>query len=310
MDQIFSRSILAWYFQHQRNLPWRYPHNTPYHVVVSEFMLQQTQVPRVIEKFKEFMQKFPTLQHLAQASPAEVIHAWSGLGYNRRALLLHSFAKEVHAKFNNQIPDNVEQLQQLPGMGPYTRGAVLSFAYNLPEPAIDVNIRRIYLRYFQGRDQGLPMGKKEEQELYHLIKTTIPENQSCNLHNGLMDFGSSICQRDKPLCLQCPLQPSCKFYPLYNDQPQKALFVMEKRQEKGTTENGRFIPNRIFRGRIVEFVRKNNGKEILMEALGKVIQKDYTQKDQEWLLMLCEGLKKDQLLTCRKNESRLLLSLS
>jgi len=306
----FSQTILTWYSQHQRNLPWRSPHNTPYNVVVSEFMLQQTQVPRVIEKFKEFMQKFPTIQHLAQASPADVIHAWSGLGYNRRALLLHSFAQEVHTKYNNHIPNTIEQLQELPGMGPYTRGAVLSFAYNLPEPAIDVNIRRIYLRYFRGKDQGVPMGKKEEQELYHFIKTTIPEGKSCDLHNALMDFGSLICQRDKPLCQQCPLQSSCKFYPLYQEQPQKAFFIMEKRPEKGTTENGRFIPNRIFRGRIVEFVRKNNETEIFVETFGKAIKMDYTNKDQEWLLMLCKGLEKDKLLWFKKSNNHLSLHLS
>src|SRR3989344_883946 len=272
MQSLFPTKILEWYSVHKRILPWR-SNNSPYYVLVSEFMLQQTQVPRVIEKFKEFMQRFPTLQDLAQASKAEVIESWSGLGYNRRALLLHRFAQEVTEKYNGKIPQQKEKLAELPGMGPYTTGAILSFAFNLPEPAIDVNIRRIYLRFFQGKDQGLPMSKKEEQELYLLAKGTIPENKSTDFHNALMDFGSLVCTRNNPLCSECSLKLSCKFFPLYKEKKEKSLFVMEKRKEPGIAENGKLVPNRIFRGRIVEFARKNHTREILVHNLGRLKKK-------------------------------------
>lgn len=308
MQPLFSTNILEWYTYNQRTLPWR-TNNGPYHVLVSEFMLQQTQVPRVIEKFKEFMERFPALQDLAHASKAEVIEAWSGLGYNRRALLLHKFAQEVCEKYDGIIPSSKEQLQELPGMGPYTTGAILSFAYNLSEPAIDVNIRRIYLRFFQGKDQGLPMSKKEEQELYQLAKQTIPTHKSAEFHSALMDFGSLVCTRNAPSCPDCPLQKSCAFFPLYKHKKEEVLFVMEKKKEQGITENGRHIPNRIFRGRIVEFARKNSGKEILIDDLGKMIKKDYKKKDGAWLLSLLEKLQGDGLLDYQMSNPRITLSL-
>lgn len=292
----FSEILLRWYEMNHRNLPWR-DTPTPYQVLISEIMLQQTQVPRVIEKFKEFSTQFPAIQDLAKASTADIIKAWSGLGYNRRALLLHKFAKEVCEKYNGKIPDSAQILRTLPGIGPYTAGAIASFAYNKPEPAIDVNVRRIYLRYFHGKDQGLPMRKKEEQELHELAKSTIPEGKSAQFHNALMDFGSLVCTRDTPRCAQCPLKNGCQFFPLYKKKKEKVLFVMEKKEEQGVYENGRFIPNRIFRGRIVEFVRKNKRKEMLMEELGKSIKKDYSENEKEWLLMLCQKLQEDKLLS-------------
>jgi len=304
----FSTDILKWYSVNQRTLPWR-TDNSPYHVLVSEFMLQQTQVPRVIEKFKEFLEKFPTIQALAKASKAEVIDSWSGLGYNRRALLLHRFAQEVCEKYGGDIPKNREELSELPGMGPYTTGAILSFAYNLPEPAIDVNVRRIYLRFFQGKDQGLPMSKKEEQELFALAKQTIPENRSKDFHNALMDFGSLACTRNTPSCLNCSLQPSCAFFPLYKDQKDKVLFVMEKRKESGVMEDGKYIPNRIFRGRIVELARKNQRKEIFVQDLGKTVKKDYKNDEEAWLLSLLEKLQQDGLLDYIVKDERIILSL-
>ena len=308
MKNIFSSKILEWYSANKRTLPWR-TNNSPYYVVVSEFMLQQTQVPRVIEKFKEFISRFPTLLDLAKASKAEVIDSWSGLGYNRRALLLHRFVQEVVEKHDGEIPTNKEELQELPGMGPYTTGAILSFAYNLPEPAIDVNVRRIYLRFFQGRDQGLPMNKSEEKELYQLAKQTIPENKSKDFHSALMDFGSSICTRNTPACAECPLQKSCTFFPLYKNDKENSLFVMEKKLEQGVTENGKHIPNRIFRGRIVEFTRRNQGTEIEKADLGKAIKKDYSHTEERWLMMLCQKLKDEGLLEYRETTNKVVISL-
>ncbi len=308
MQNIFSSKILEWYHERKRDLPWR-TDNSPYKVLVSEFMLQQTQVPRVIEKFQDFLEKFPTIQDLANASKAEVIAAWSGLGYNRRALLLHRFAQEVCEKHNRNIPNQKEELQELPGMGPYTTGAILSFAYNLSEPAIDVNVRRIYLRFFQGKDQGLPMSKREEQDLYDFAKQTIPENKSKDFHNALMDFGSLICTRNNPSCTECPLQKACQFFPLYQKQKEKVLFVMEKKKEHGAIESGRRIPNRIFRGRIVEFVRNNNAKVISLSELGKQIKKDYHAKEESWLLSLLEKLQRDGLLNYMVDKETITLSL-
>ncbi|MEK6901849.1 MAG: A/G-specific adenine glycosylase [Nanoarchaeota archaeon] len=306
----FSTEILQWYSVHQRDLPWRKERIDPYRVVVSEFMLQQTQVSRVVEKFKEFLTLFPTIQDLAKASTAEVIQAWSGMGYNKRALLLHQFAQKVVEDYEGIIPFQPEALRKLPGIGPYTAGSIASFAFNKPEPAIDVNVRRIYLRFFQGKDQGLPMGRKEEKDLYELVLSTIPSGKSRDLHNALMDFGSLICLRDAPRCGECPLQKSCLFAPLYSTKKEKVLFVMEKKQEKGVYEHEKYIPNRIFRGRIVEFVRKNERQEISVLDFGQAIKKDYTPKEEKWLLELCQKLQKEKLLHYSLKENTITFSLS
>ena len=309
MSPSFSSTILSWYSQHKRFLPWR-DNPTPYHVLVSEIMLQQTQVSRVIIKFKEFLTRFPTLAHLAQASSAEVIRAWSGLGYNRRALLLHALAKEIVQKYQGNIPHSKPELLKLPGIGDYTAGALLSFAYNQPEPAIDVNVRRIYQRYFHGRDQGLPGGKNEEKELYGLAQSTIPSGKSTEFHNALMDFGSMICTRDAPHCGKCPLRSSCHFFPLYTNKKEKVLLVMEKKLEPGVHEGDKFIPNRIFRGRIVEFVRNDAGKEYTVRRFGQRIKSDYNVNDTPWLLSLCQKLQQEGLITYTVNGNKINLHLA
>ena len=124
-----------------------------------------------------------------------------------------------------------------------------------------------------------------------------------------MDFGSAICVRDKPLCEKCPLQKECLFFPLYKQQAEKVLFVAEKKQEKGMTEKGKFIPNRIFRGRILELVRQNDGKEFIIVDFGKKIKLDYTSSEEEWLLSLCKKLKKEGFLDYFLFEQKIILRL-
>lgn len=308
MEKAFSTSILKWYGKNRRPLPWR-EHPTPYHVLVSEIMLQQTQVARVMEKFPKFLQQFPTLEKLARASPAKVIKAWSGMGYNRRALLLQRLAQEVMEKHRGKIPEQPATLQALPGIGPYTAGALAAFAFNKPEPAVDVNVRRIYSRYFNGKDQGLPMGRREEEKLRSVVLKTIPPEKSRDFHNALMDFGSLVCTREAPNCVQCPLQANCKFYPLYQKRGKQALFKPEKRREPGVYEQGKFIPNRIFRGRIVEWVRRNERKETSIRELGKVIKKDYVDYDLKWLLSLCQRLEKEELIAVAARGKKIILCL-
>lgn len=293
----FSNTILDWYAIHKRDLPWREQGLDPYWVVVAEIMLQQTQVPRVIEKYKEFLSKFPTIYDLAGASRESVILAWRGLGYNRRALMLQQFAQEVVRLYDGKIPQVPEALIKLSGIGPYAAGSIASFAFNRPDPAIDVNVRRIYMRFFHGRDEGLPMAKEEEKKLYTLVKSSIPDNQSCDLHNALMDFGSLVCLRDAPKCSECVLRKSCGFFPLYSIKKEKVLFVAEKKVEKGMIENGRHIPNRIFRGRIVEFVRKHAGEEVLLLELGCAVKKDFVDSEEGWLVELCSKLEKEGMIT-------------
>jgi A/G-specific adenine glycosylase len=169
-----------------RDMPWR-DNTDPYYVLVSELMLQQTQVDRVIAKFELFIQTFPTIIDLAKAPLAEVLTVWSGLGYNRRAKFLHEAAKKVTADFNGSIPDTYDALVNLPGIGPNTAGAILVYSFNKPVVFIETNVRTVYFHHFF-EDQALVTDK----ELKELVEQTIDTEHPREWYWGLMDYGSYL----------------------------------------------------------------------------------------------------------------------
>ncbi|MEK7643440.1 MAG: A/G-specific adenine glycosylase [Patescibacteria group bacterium] len=183
---VFQQKILAWYRKHARhNLPWRRTRN-PYRILVSEIMLQQTQVPRVVEKYKEFLKIFPTIRALAGAPPKEVLRVWKGLGYNRRALYLRRTADIIEREHKGVVPRSIAELEDLPGIGKYTARAILVFAWDQREVFIETNIRRVYLKYFfDGRDDVT------DRELLPIIERTLPEKDYRAWYFALMDYGSS-----------------------------------------------------------------------------------------------------------------------
>ncbi len=183
----FQRWVLAFFAQHGRHdLPWRTTFD-PYHVLVSELMLQQTQVERVKPKFANWLQQFPDLARLAAASPAQVITAWQGLGYNRRGLNLQRAAQMVMAEFGGQLPTSEKDLQRLPGVGPYTAAAIAAFAFNQPSLVIETNIRTVYLyHFFPGQDQV------SDQDLLPLIASTLDTDQPRHWYSALMDYGTYL----------------------------------------------------------------------------------------------------------------------
>jgi len=185
------RKLLHWFSQHGRHdLPWRRT-NDPYRIYVSEIMLQQTQVERVVQKYGSFLQKFPTLQALKEASDEELLAAWSGLGYYRRALAMKSVAKLV-----DELPEDTKELQKLPGIGRYTAHAIASFAYGKAVPVVDVNIERVLRRCF-----AIEGGQKEVwQKAQEFLDHSHPK-----AHNlALMDLGALVCMPN-PACDLCPL---------------------------------------------------------------------------------------------------------
>ena len=187
IDEIrdFRKKILGWYKKNKRDLPWRST-SDPYHILVSEFMLQQTQVSRVTGFYDRFLIKLPTIQHLARANRKTLLTLWSGLGYNNRALRLQESAKIICKQYGGKIPDSYERLIALPGIGDYIASAVLAFAYNLSVPVIDINIRRVLIHEFSLPDSiSLP-------ELKELAGKLIPKSKSAIWHNALMDYGSSL----------------------------------------------------------------------------------------------------------------------
>jgi A/G-specific adenine glycosylase len=201
-----ARRLLEWYAKNARRLPWR-GHPDPYAVWISEIMLQQTRVETVIGYFAPWMQRFPSLEALGRASEQEVLQAWEGLGYYSRARHLHMAARLVMEKFGGQLPASRQELLKLPGIGPYTAGAVASIAFGLDEPTLDGNIRRVLARLFAMR---LPARSPEgERQLWQFARQNLPPGGAGDYNQALMDLGATICTPQKPACLVCPLAESC-----------------------------------------------------------------------------------------------------
>ncbi len=201
----FQRNLLIWFEQHGRHdLPWQ-QNKTPYHVWVSEIMLQQTQVNTVIPYYQKFIQRFPDVDQLAQAHLDEVLQHWSGLGYYARARNLHKSAQIIHQQ--GYFPEDLDSLIELPGIGRSTAGAILSLALQQHHPILDGNVKRV-LAHFSGI-HGWTGDNKIQQELWHLSHHYTPNNRTDDFNQAMMDLGSMICKRSKPLCHSCPLNSQC-----------------------------------------------------------------------------------------------------
>lgn len=213
----FRARLLAWYRIHGRDLPWR---NTsdPYHILVSEVMLQQTQVDRVLPKYQEWLTRFPTLETLARASEAEVTRAWYPLGYNIRPRRLQSIAREAVARFDGRLPDDETTLRSFKGIGAYTAGAVLSFAFGRRAAILDTNVARVLLRVFLGH--GDPKAHRTERYLWEISRAVLPRRHVFDFNQALMDFGAMLCTARKPKCLVCPLARQCQAYP-WSPEPRR-----------------------------------------------------------------------------------------
>lgn len=204
----FQIRLLKWYQENGRDLPWRKT-SDPYRILVSEVMLQQTQVSRVIPKYLEFLERFPTLKDLATAAPEEVRQTWYPLGYNIRPLRLHSIACETMARYGGALPNDQADLLSFKGIGRYTAGAIRSFAFREDAPILDTNVMRVLHRVFIG--SGDP--KTMKPRLWGLSEALIPKGQGYDFNQALMDFGATICTARDPYCLLCPLKDLCKTYP-------------------------------------------------------------------------------------------------
>ena len=204
----FGRRLRAWYRANQRDLPWRRTRD-PYRILVSELMLQQTQVARVVPKYGEFLRAFPTLAAIARATPAQVMEAWSGLGYYARARHLHALAVEMSARGDGALPQDPAALSDLPGIGAYTAGAVASFAYGQRAPLVDTNVARVLRRVFAPRlDTNSSAGRRA---LWRIASAILPRTGAATYtHNqALMELGATICTSRRMLCHRCPVRALC-----------------------------------------------------------------------------------------------------
>lgn len=213
----FSPHLLSWYKNHARSLPWR-GHPDPYAVWVSEVMLQQTRVETVIPYFERWMQRFPSIETLANASMQEVLAVWEGLGYYGRARNLYRAAQRVMQEYHGQLPEEVRLLRKLPGVGRYTAGAIASIAFSRDEPTLDGNIRRVLARYFNVSEDA--RSTPGERKLWELAAQYLPVGHAGEYNQAMMDLGASVCTPKSPDCAHCPLEDACQA---------KALGIIELR---------------------------------------------------------------------------------
>ena len=206
----FRRALLAWYGAHGRDLPWRRT-SDPYHILVSEMMLQQTQVDRVIPKYHEWLDKYPSLDALAAAPARAVSATWRPLGYNIRPRRLQAIARESVARYNGCLPADEDTLLSFKGIGAYTAGAIRSFAFGQRAAIVDTNIARVLFRVFVNR--GDAKAHATRKHLWALSEVLMPRKHVFDFNQALMDLGATVCVARKPRCPVCPMARMCRSYP-------------------------------------------------------------------------------------------------
>lgn len=303
------RDLLTWYASAGRALPWR-ESDDPYAILVSEVMLQQTQVERVIPKYRQFLATFPTLAALAAAPTADVISAWVPLGYNRRAVSLQAIARQVIAEYDGRLPETIEELLKLKGIGPYTAGAIACFAHRQQVATVDTNIYRVLHRVFLGLEHPEP--KLRTEAMFAFAAQVLPVGSAYDWNQALMDMGATLCTSANPQCASCPLQESCL---AYQELSQQSLFPsgsvlrqLRKVAEKKAPYTTRPFTstNRYFRGRVVAHLRTlPAGQHMTLDALGPILKPDFQAEDLPWLEKLLTGLQRDGLIAWTEEGARL-----
>jgi A/G-specific adenine glycosylase len=278
-------AILRWYGRRGRRLPWRRT-RVPYRILVSEIMLQQTQVSRVMQMYAPFLRRFPTLRSLAQAERSEVVIAWRGLGYNNRAVRLHALARTLDRRHRGRIPADASVLASLPGIGRYTAHALLVAVHGHDAPVVDVNVRRLLSRIFWRMQTTADL--RPEREIWDLARTLVVPGRGYDWTQALMDLGATVCTARVPSCAECPVTALCRSAPAIRQ-------VKISRRRTEPSQAG--VPNRIYRGRVIELLRAERGTAGLAVArLGRRIFPRYTHHQEAWLGSLLEGLRRDGLI--------------
>jgi A/G-specific adenine glycosylase len=283
------RAIRRWYLTNARDLPWRRT-SDPYCILVSEIMLQQTQVDRVVPKYRAFLARFPTLRSLAKAPLADVLRMWSGLGYNSRAKRLWESAKVIVAGHEARVPSDIEALRGLPGIGRYTASAVASFAFGAREAVVDVNVRRVLARALLGRESA------GDAEAWTLAKAALPRAGAGVWSQALMDVGARFC-RPVPDCAACPARRACAFGARENASNIER--IPKRIPKRGETFVG---SRRYYRGRVVRALAGAHSLRLL--ALGKQVKDGFATSDLPWLRALLDDLQREGLIALSPRHDR------
>jgi A/G-specific adenine glycosylase len=233
----FQQALLTWFDSHARDLPWR-QNSDPYRIWVSEIMLQQTRVTAVLGYYARFLTLFPSVAALAQAQEPDVLAAWSGLGYYRRAKMMHKAAQVVVQEHQGIFPRTAEELRKLPGIGAYTSSAIASIAFGEPVAVVDGNVERVLLRVFPDQESLAPQAKWFRHRASNLLDAQRPGD----FNQSMMELGATICLPQRPLCLHCPVQPFCKTRGEHQAPPPKKMrnrqiaYALLRRNRAGITQ--------------------------------------------------------------------------
>ena len=268
---MYEKEIISWFKSNQRDLPWR--KTDAWGVLVSEFMLQQTPVTRVLPVYNEWIKRWPTAASLAKATPAEVITAWGRLGYPRRALRLYECAKVITTNYNGRIPREEAELRALPGIGEYTAAAMVAFAFEGRSLVLDINIRRLFARLYDGVETPKASATKDEKSRYEDL---IPKHEAHVWAAATMELGALICTSQSPKCGICPVAKDCTWRSL--DYP-KSDIVKRRQTWHGT--------DRQCRGAIVQALREN---QVLKKSEIMLLWDVPSQLEKALLTLLDDGL--------------------
>jgi A/G-specific adenine glycosylase len=289
-----SAALLAWYARHGRtHLPWRATRD-PYRIVVSESMLQQTQVERVIPLYEAFVARFPSFEALAAADAGDVVRAWRGLGYNSRAVRLHALARAVVERHAGVLPRETEALRALPGIGAYTASAVRAFAFELDDAAVDVNLRRVIHRVAFGLEHPPRAG---DRELDTLAIAAVPHGAAHDWNSAMMDLGATLCTARAARCLVCPLRDACAAAPVDG----ASLAVLSRAHAKRKPPQNA-IPfertTRFLRGRIIDRLRDVPPREtIALDTLQRELSAHVPADRLPDIPNVVEALERDGIVT-------------
>lgn len=292
----FQKHILDWYAENKRDLPWRdIPFDAsikardPYKILISEVMSQQTQLSRVIPKYEAWLEKFPTVQSLTDAKVSEILHYWSGLGYNRRALNLQKLAQKIVTDYNGVFPQTEKELFTLPGIGPYTARAILCFAFDQQVAVIDTNVRKVILTqfFYESGIMNQESGQKKKRRDHHslflihdsvrksgisdkeiavIAQTLLPHGRAYEWNQALMDYAAAVLKKEK-----IPIPKQSKFHGSH----------------------------RYYRGQILKQLLAK--KQIAVKDLGHLIKKDYSDLEEKWLKKLLEELEKEGFISIHEH---------
>ena len=253
MTAPFHERLLDWYDIHGRkDLPWQHD-ISPYHVWLSEIMLQQTQVSTVIPYYLRFITQYGDITSLASAKLDDILALWAGLGYYARARNLHKAANILVRQHKAEMPFSIDELIALPGIGRSTAGAIMALAHQQKHPILDGNVKRVLARYTA--ISGWPGKKPVEQKLWKIAESLLPEKRITHYTQAQMDLGATICKRNKPLCLQCPLHEDCKAFQLGTPE----LFPTSKPKKEIPTRQSHWLIAQSNNGKILLEQRPNNG---------------------------------------------------